>query len=398
MAIKLFDALGVIGLDTKGLKKGLASAKDDARKALKDIGKTTRKLGLAMTAAGGAITGAFGFAVKSAADFEQAITNAAVVTGKTGQALQDAKGDLEELALTLGRTTVFTASQAADALGILARKGFDVAKMSVQELQPFLDLAAATQTELTFATDLITESMKAFGLETADAARLADVFTKAANTSALSAIDLGEAMKFVAPIAGAAGVSIENTTAALASLAEKGIKGGIAGTALRRIFAELIKPGDKFADTLARLGLEVEDISLETNSFSDVLRILKFAGFEAGDAMEVFGQRAGPSIIALTDISKEGTEAIDTMEVFAQSLENAGGTAQEIAEELGNHRMLNMVMLGALLEVKPILPVEAVKKALNDHIAERHKHTVPKNYEAMEKGAEFARNLVVDKV
>ena len=71
--------------------------------------------------------------------------------------------------------------------------------------------------------------------------------------------------------------------------------------------------------------------------------------------------------------------------------------AQEIAEELGNPRLLNMVMVGALLEVSPILPLDAVKQALADHIAERHKHTLPMNYEAMEKGAHLAREAAAEK-
>jgi 2-oxoglutarate ferredoxin oxidoreductase subunit gamma len=71
--------------------------------------------------------------------------------------------------------------------------------------------------------------------------------------------------------------------------------------------------------------------------------------------------------------------------------------AQEIAEEIGERRMLNMVMLGAMLEIKPVVPMEAAKKALGDHIAERHKNTLPMNYEAMKRGAEHVRKLVAEK-
>ena len=70
--------------------------------------------------------------------------------------------------------------------------------------------------------------------------------------------------------------------------------------------------------------------------------------------------------------------------------------AQEIAEEIGIKQMLNMVAVGALLEVNPIIPMDVAKKALNEHIAERHKHTVPKNYEAMDRGAEYARKVVAE--
>lgn len=110
-----------------------------------------------------------------------------------------------------------------------------------------------------------------------------------------------------------------------------------------------------------------------------------------------------PSIDKLEPLMKPGGVMIANQTLINRSFEREDITgiflpAQEIAEELGNYRMLNMVMLGALLEVKLILPIEAVKQALADHIAERHKHTVPKNYEAMEKGAEFVRNLTAEKV
>lgn len=98
----------------------------------------------------------------------------------------------------------------------------------------------------------------------------------------------------------------------------------------------------------------------------------------------------GGLMIANQSLIDRGFEREDITGVFIP--------AQEIAEELGNYRMLNMVMLGALLEVKPILSVDAVKQSLADHIAERHQHTVPKNYKAMEKGAEYARNVVTEKV
>jgi 2-oxoglutarate ferredoxin oxidoreductase subunit gamma len=110
-----------------------------------------------------------------------------------------------------------------------------------------------------------------------------------------------------------------------------------------------------------------------------------------------------PSIDKLEPLMKPGGLMIANQSLINRDFEREDITgvfipAQEIAEELGNHRMLNMVMLGALLEVKPILPVDAVKQSLADHIAERHKHTVPKNNEAMDKGAEFVRKMAVEKV
>jgi len=99
--------------------------------------------------------------------------------------------------------------------------------------------------------------------------------------------------------------------------------------------------------------------------------------------------KPGGVLIANKSLIPRELERDDLIGVFVPAL--------EIAEEIGEKRMLNMVMLGALLAVKPILPMDAAKKALSEHIAERHHHTLPMNYQAMEKGAEMARELVAEK-
>jgi 2-oxoglutarate ferredoxin oxidoreductase subunit gamma len=109
-----------------------------------------------------------------------------------------------------------------------------------------------------------------------------------------------------------------------------------------------------------------------------------------------------PSIDFLEPLMKPGGLMVANQSLIDRGFERDDFTgimipAQEIAEEIGDKRILNMVMLGAMLEVKPLLPMDVAKKALDDHIAKRHKHTVPANYEAMDKGAEYARKMVAEK-
>ena len=109
-----------------------------------------------------------------------------------------------------------------------------------------------------------------------------------------------------------------------------------------------------------------------------------------------------PSLDRFEPLMKPGgvliaNSSLINREFERQDLRTLMVPAQEIAEELGNRRLLNMVMVGALLEVLPILPLDAVKQALADHIAERHKHTLPMNFEAMEKGAQLARQSSPEK-
>lgn len=316
MPIEIGDAVLTVRLQDAGFNRAI----NLNNRNVAQFGQTMRVAGVAITAAGAAITAGLGIAVKQAASFEQAITNAAVVTGKTGEALQLAKGRLDDLASTLGQTTVFTANQAAGALGILARKGFDVVNFSVQEMQPFLDLAAATMNDLTFTTDVATSTMKAFGLATTEVARITDVFVLAANTSALSMQTLGEAMKFAAPIAAAAGVSLEETVSALAQLAEKGTTASIAGTGLRRAITTLLNPTGRFGEIIGNLGVGLEEINLQTNSLATVLKTLKDAGLTTGQAMEAFGDRAGVTVEQLAELGTVTKKAEEGSKKFISTL------------------------------------------------------------------------------
>lgn len=302
MPIDIGDAVLRVRLDDRGLKKGFSGVGS----ILSKFTSVTKIAAAAVAIGAASLVAGLALAVKKAADFEQAIRNTAVVTGQTGDQLLDTEQKLRSLALTLGENTVFTANEAADALGILARKGFDVASFSVQDLQPFLDLAAATMTDLSFTTGIATSTLKAFGFANEEVLRIANVFVLAANTSALNMQTLGEAMKFVAPIAKSAGVSFEETTAALALLAEKGTVASIAGTGLRRAFVTLLAPQGKLLEILNSLGISTEDVSLKTNTFADVLETLKESGFTTANAMEAFGDRAGVIVEQLGEFGDGG--------------------------------------------------------------------------------------------
>ena len=347
MAINLGDGIFWIKSNTKGLETGLANVSNIARRAAVGLG-----------IAGAAITAALGFATKAAADFEQAITNAAVVTGETGEALQETKAALGELAKELGRTTVFTASEAAEALGILARKGLDVVALSAEEMRPFLDLAASTMSDLAFATDLATETANAFGIAITDVGRVVDVLALATAKSALDAAALGDAMKFVAPVAGQAGQSLESVTAALGILAERGIKASLAGTALRRMMAELLSPSEKTAEILETVGLTAAGITkiFSQRGLIDALKALKVAGLSTGQAMQVFGQRAGPAALALSEFGKAGTETLDRVQALTAALEESGGAAERMAEEQLNTLHGRIKLLKSAIEAV-VIPI-----------------------------------------
>jgi len=319
-----------------------------------------RLVGVALTAIGAAGAAAFRSVIKVGAEFETAITNAASVTGLTGKAAEEAKKKMSDLARQMGKTTVFSARDCAKAMYDLASKGFDVAKMSAAEFRPILDLAAATQADLTVATETVTATLKVFGLENTEAKRVADVFTKSISMTAATIEKLSTSMVYVGPVAKAAGISLEETTAALGSLYDAGLEGSMAGTALRGILIELLSPSDKLQGILKSLGLTLDDINLKEHSLAEVMRILRDAGMSSAQMFEVFGDRAGPAAEILASTTVEVAKA-------TKELKNLGDEARRIAEFQLN------TLESQIKLVKNA--VEGLQLELNEHVVPHLKGT-----------------------
>lgn len=315
----------------RDLKVGLTQASGQITTFATKNSAQLRSVGLAAGLMGGAIVGAMALAVREAANFESAITNAAAVTGAMGDDLDEAKRKMSELAKTLGETTVFSAREAANAMYDLASKGFDPATMAVSDLQPFLDLAAATQSELAMTTETVTASIRAFGLTTKESGRVADVFAKTIASSAATMDKFAISMSYVAPIAKTTGVSLEETAAALGKIFDLGFPASMAGTALRRSLAELLSPTEKTTDILNSLGLSIKDVSTNTHGLVGVLRNLDKAEIGSSQVMDMFGQRSGPVINALLEIDASGKKAYESIRKLTEANINAGGEAARIA-------------------------------------------------------------------
>jgi len=332
-----FSSLMVkVGANIADLQRGLASAGGSIQGFATKNAATIRRMGTAFTVVGAAIVAGFGMAVKEAAKFEKAIINAAAVTGKSGEKLKAATGQMKEMAKTLGETTVFSATQAADAMYDLASKGFDPATMSLQELQPFLNLAAATQADLTTSTETLTATIRAFGLQTTEAQRVADVFAMTIGNSAATIGKLKDSMSYVAPVANATNQSLEQTAALLGRIYDLGFPASMAGTALRRVFAELMSPTEKLNTVLEDLGMQYKDIDIKANSLTEVLRKLDDAGISSAQVMDIFGKRAGPVVTALLSVDDSGKKAYESITELEEKLLGASagmGEAARVAEE-----------------------------------------------------------------
>ena len=320
---------------TGGLSKNLGGLnKTFSAVSGKVSGFGTKLKGL-MTSAIGPLIGVMGIAavtlaLKKAVDafgsFEQAAANASSVTGKTGAAFIETKEHIMAVSKVLGETTVFKASEAADAFYDLASAGYDVANITKTELKPILDLAAASQTDLKATTELVTSTLGQFGMAIQDSKKVADVFARTIGSSKATMEKLGNSMVYVGPVAHALGRTLEETSATLGVLYNKGFDASMAGTALRGALSRLMNPTAQIEAKLSELGVTVAEVNPKTRSMADILDTLTDAGMDTADAMELFGLRAGPAMLALT-------QNTDDIRSLTLELENAGGAAAIMAEQ-----------------------------------------------------------------
>lgn len=265
----------------------------------------SRQIGIGMIAAGGAITGAFALAVRTTASFQQSMANVQSVAGATSAELQK----LSNYARLMGKQSVFSASQAADAMYYLASAGMDTEKI-MDSLKGTLQLAAATQSELASTTATVASMLAAFQLEAKEADRISNVFAATISASQATMDKLAASMQYVAPVAKSVGLSIERTSAILGQLYNAGIDASTAGTALRMGIAQLLDPTQEVTDTFQRLGVALYDSTGNIRPFLDLIRDLEKVNLQAADAMKIFGIRAGPGMLALIG---QGTASLDKL-------------------------------------------------------------------------------------
>lgn len=287
-----------------------------------------------------------GAAIRTIANFEQSMSTLRAVTGAT----EDQFSALNEEAQRLGATTRFSASEASDALVSLARAGFSVDE-SLTAVSQVLTLAQSGGIGLAQAADIAAATLRGFRLEATESARVVDVLTLAANSANTTVSQLGEGLKFVAPVAAGLGVPLERTSAALATLSDSGLQASLAGTGLRRVLAELEAPSTTTQAILRDLGLATDEVKISQVGLVGALEALSKQGIDTGQALQIFGQRGGPAFEVLVS-------NIPRVKELTKELENSGGNAARVA------RIMDDNLNGALLQVRSSF--EAFVLALGD--------------------------------
>ena len=301
------------------VSKGLHGIADAVGGISGKLLKLTGIAGAAGAALGVVGTG-FGLknAISAAGDFEDAVARIGVATNSTGAELE-ALGDKAEAAAAKTR---FTAEDAAKGLAALAAEGFN-ANEAVGALGPTLALAQANAISATEGVAALTGVMDQFGLGASEAARAADVLQAAAINGGTKLSDLTAGLEQAGPVARQAGLSLEQTAAALAAFAQNGIEGSRAGGALRQILSDLADPASQFARELAKIGISSRD-------FNTVIAQLAAKGKDGEAAINALGSRG---TIALKSLLANGGGALQELIGIMQSSE---GAAQAAADKLNN--------------------------------------------------------------
>ncbi len=299
------------------------------------LGNRMGKLAIAMAPvalAAGVMLGALGGCVGTAAGFEDQMAK----VGAVSRASSEEMAALEAAARDLGATTQFTAVQVGEAEQYLAMAGFS-AKENVAALPGVLSLAAATATDLGRAADISSDILSAFGLKAEQMTRVADVLALTCSTANTNMELLGDTMKYVAPVARMAGLSLEETAAMAGLLGNIGIKGSQAGTTLKAMLNKMAAPTKEARALFQKLGITVKDSAGNLRSPVKVLGEMATGLKKMGTAEQIAAMKTivGEEAIAGFSelIEKEGIGAIAK---YAQQLEAGGGSAAEMAARMND--------------------------------------------------------------
>ena len=342
-------------------QKGEQTAKN-ATTRLNKIGSGLEKVGGKLTTHVSVPLVAVGtIAAKTGMDFEAEMSRVKAISGATGDQFKM----LEDQALSLGQSTAFSASEVAEGMENLASAGFSTNEI-MEAMPGLLDLAASSGEDLATSSEIAASTLRGFGLEASKTGHVADVLAKNAAATNAAVADTGEAMKYIAPNARAAGLSLEEVTAAIGELANAGIKGSQAGTTLRSALVRLAKPSDPAATAMERIGFTAFDSSGKMKSLATIMGELNEKTKNLTDEQKqntiatIFGTEALSGMTVLMQGGKEGLT--DLTEQF----KNCDGAAKEMAETMQDNTKATIEQAGGALETASIKMLNIVAPAIKD--------------------------------
>lgn len=354
--------------EMKGLGDETEKAGDKAEKA-SNGGFTVLKgvlSNLASQAISSAVSGLKNLAsnvVAVGSGFESSMQNVAALSGATGDEL----AKLEETARHFGATTQFSASEAADALGYMALAGWDT-QQSMDGLPGILNLAAASGMGLAEASDMCTDYLSAFSMGAEESAYFADMLAYAQANSNTTAQGLGQAFRNCAANMNAAGQDVETTTSLLAMLANQGLKGSEAGTALTAMMRDMTSRMKDGAIAIGDTSVQVMDANGNYRDMTDILTDVEAATQGMGDAERATALQATFTADSIKGMNLILNAGVGEAANFEESLRSCSGSAEQMAQVMNDTLSGDLKTLNSAWEELNLVIYESANGPLREII------------------------------
>lgn len=352
------NATGETAKKLKLATNGVTKFSDSVAGKLASVTKTVA-VGL-----GGAVAGLGAYSIKVGADFEASMSKVQAISGASGEALNS----LTEKAKQLGSTTSLSASQVSEAMQYMAMAGWDTTAIN-NGIEGLVRLAEASGEELGSVSDIVTDAMTAFKLSSDQVGRFGDVLSATASNANTNVAMMGESFKECSALAGTMGYSIEDISLALGTMANAGIKGSTAGTALKNAISNMASPTKAMGTVMDRLGLSLTDSSGKMKDFRTVMKELRtaFAGLtkeeQASASATLFGKESMAGMLSIINASDADFNKL------ANAIDNSKGSTEKMAKTMNNNLMGQLKTFKSVMEGIGISIYDKFKEPLTNAFA-----------------------------
>lgn len=347
------------GLDWKGTEAGGKAARESNEGYTVLKGTLANLASTAVTAAVGGIKDAASAVVEIGSAFETSMSKVSALSGATGDDL----AALEAKARELGSTTTFSASQAADALGYMALAGWDTQAM-LAGVGPVLSLAQAGELDLAAASDLVTDYLSAFNMTAEDTGRMVDVLAYAQANANTTVDGLGQAFKNCAANCNAAGMDVETTSAAIAMMANQGLKGSEAGTALNAVMRDMTQRMEDGSIKIGDATVAVMDAQGNYRDFADILADVEAATDGMGDAEKAAALQSTFTADSIKGLNLMLNAGAGELSSFRDDLYGCAGAAEDAAKAMTDNLQGDLAGMGSAFEELALKIYDGVQEPL----------------------------------
>lgn len=312
------------------------------------------------------------------ASFEQAMAQVEAISGANGSEMDQLTAKAKEM----GETTKFSATESAEAFNYMAMAGWETEDM-LSGIEGIMSLAAASGSDLATTSDIVTDALTAMGYSAGDAGKLADVMAAASANANTNVELMGSTFQYAAPLAGALGYNMEDVAVAIGLMANAGVKGQKAGTALRSIFTRLADPPEAAAKAMEKYGISLTDSQGKMKPFNEVMQDMrdKFKDLSETEQAQVASAIAGKNAISGFLAIVNGSDA--DFDKLTKAVKNSEGAAKDMADTMNDTVQGQLTLLRSQIEGKMIQVFEKAAPKIRAGIDQISKALENVNWDAV---------------